>query len=124
MLQQRQKLILQLLQALGGDVANTDFQKLLFLFTREFQDTPVYDFVPYKYGGFSFTSYADKRRLSERGLLEDDDCNWRITASGQHQARPDRPMAVALHRFCRMYGALRGNALLASVYRRYPYYAT
>ena len=124
MLQQRQKLILQLLQALGGDVANTDFQKLLFLFTREFQYTPVYDFVPYKYGGFSFTSYADKRRLSERGLLEDDDCNWRITASGQHQARPDRPMAVALHRFCRMYGALRGNALLASVYRRYPYYAT
>ena len=79
MLQQRQKLILQLLQALGGDVANTDFQKLLFLFTREFQDTPVYDFVPYKYGGFSFTSYADKRRLSERGLLED---GWVTRATG------------------------------------------
>jgi hypothetical protein len=124
MLQERQQLLLHLLQALGSEVGHTDFQKLLFLFTREFQTEPSYDFVPYKFGGFSFTSYADKRRLIERGLLEADDGAWRLTSSGRAKAKPDHPTAVALHKFCRTYGQLRGDALLANIYRRYPYYAT
>jgi hypothetical protein len=79
MLLQRQQLLLNLLQALGGEVGHTDFQKLLFVFTHEFQPEPAYDFVPYKFGGFSFTSYADKNRLIDHGLLERDDSAWRLT---------------------------------------------
>src|SRR5690606_11617831 len=73
MLFDRQRLLLVLVDALGGDVANTDFQKLLFHYTQEWETEPTYEFVPYQFGGFSFTSYADKRRLIEHGLLAADE---------------------------------------------------
>jgi len=71
MLFERQHLLLTLLDALHGPLSNTDFQKLLFLYTRECEKTATYDFVPYKFGGFSFTAYADKRRLTKAGFLVD-----------------------------------------------------
>ncbi|MCU0808828.1 MAG: hypothetical protein MUC53_13180 [Candidatus Contendobacter sp.] len=73
MLFDRQKCLLALVDALGGEVGNLDFQKLLFLYCHEVEETPTYDFVPYKFGGFSFTSYTDKRRLAERGLLANEE---------------------------------------------------
>jgi hypothetical protein len=120
----RQRLLLSLLDALGEPVGSTDFQKLLFLFTREGEVTPSYDFVPYRFGCFSFTSYADKRRLIERGLLENDELSWRLTPSGRTEARKSKgsPLPIAL--FCKRTAGLRGNALIADIYRRFPYYAT
>ena len=67
MLFERQKLILALVDALGGDIGGLDFQKLLLLYCHEGAEAPPYEFVPYRFGGFSFTSYADKRRLIEKG---------------------------------------------------------
>ncbi len=124
MLFERQRLILTLLKALDGPIGHMDFQKLLFLYTKECEETPSYEFVPYRFGGFSFTSYADKRRLIEAGLLEEDEQHWRMTNAGRKVARqrPVEPASVA--QFCRRHTSLRGNALIAEVYRRYPYYAT
>ena len=65
-----------MLDALREPVSNMDFQKLLLLYTQECEMKPTYEFVPYKYGGFSFTSYADKRRLTKAGLLVQDDQQW------------------------------------------------
>ena len=42
-------------------VGNLDFQKLLFLYCQEPDSGSPYEFVPYKFGAFSFTSYADRR---------------------------------------------------------------
>jgi hypothetical protein len=72
MLQERQRFLLNLLQALGGEVGHTDFQKLLFLFTQEFQSKPAYDFVPYKFGG---------RQTSSRGP--------RVTGARRKHLAPD-----------------------------------
>ena len=83
MLFERQKRLLALVDALGGEVGNLDFQKLLFLYCRETEGTPTYEFVPYKYGGFSFTSYADKRRLIAQGLLADEELAWKLTPTGK-----------------------------------------
>lgn len=123
MLFERQRVLLTLLDALGGSVAPTDFQKLLFLYTQE-EESPSYEFVPYKFGCFSFSTYADKRRLIEKGLLADEADEWRLTEEGQAMARkrPVKPLVAA--RFSRAHAALRGNPLIAEVYRRYPYYAT
>ena len=65
MLLGRQKLLLALVDALGGNVCNLDFQKFLLLYCGEVEDAPTYEFVPHEFGGFSFTSYADKRRLMD-----------------------------------------------------------
>src|SRR5665213_2792712 len=83
MLFDRQRVLLELLDALNEPVGSTDFQKLLFLYTREGEPTPSYDFVPYRFGCFSFTSYADKRRLMEQGLIDEDEQSWKLTDKGR-----------------------------------------
>ena len=122
MLFARQRLLLSLLDALGGSVANTDFQKLLFLYAQEWEAEPSYEFVPYQFGGFSFTSYADKRRLIDQDLLVADDQHWTLTAAGLAAAQ--RARAPRLSRFAQAVAGQRGDALIAEVYRRHPWYAT
>lgn len=123
MLFDRQRLLLALLDALDGAAASTDFQKLLFLYTREWEEAPSYDFVPYQFGSFSFSSYADKRKLIERGLLEEDAARWVLTETGKLAARRERALLERTRRFAAAQPC-RGDALIAEVYRRYPYYAT
>lgn len=123
MLFDRQRVLLELLDALDEPVGSTDFQKLLFLYTREGEPAPSYDFVPYRYGCFSFTSYADKRRLTEQGLIEESE-TWALTGKGRRVARLGARSPLPMARFARQYKILRGNALVADVYQRYPYFAT
>ena len=122
MLYERQKLILALVDALGGEIGGQDFQKLLLLYCLEEAENPPYEFVPYKFGGFSFTSYADKRRLIEKGFLADESRAWRLTPAGKTVTVQESLHAMA-RRFSRRYEGLRGDALVAETYRRHPYYA-
>lgn len=123
MLFDRQRVLLELLDALNEPVGSTDFQKLLFLYTREGEPAPSYDFVPYRFGCFSFTSYADKRRLVEQELIEDGE-TWKLTEKGKRVARAGGKSPLPMARFAKQYKNLRGNALVADVYQRYPYFAT
>ena len=119
----RQQVRLDLLDALGAPVGHTDFEKLLLLFTQEFESEPSYEFVPYRFGGFSFTSYADKRKLIEKGMLVADDQNWCLTDAGRQAARARGARSLSVAAFCRRRSHLRGNALILEQYRRHPYYA-
>lgn len=127
-LYRRQCLLLGLLNAIGGDASNTDFQNHLFLFCKGLSshrttETPQgrYDFVPYHYGVFSFTSDADRRRLVDWGLLADDDRKWVLTEGGSNIARDSENSSM--RSFAYRYRGVRGDALVADTYRRYPYYA-
>ena len=124
MLYERQKHLLALLDALGGNVGGQDYQKLLFLYCHEPGVEAPYEFVPYRFGGFSFTSYADKRRLIERGLLADDERAWRLTPEGKALAKVGASLRLGMDRFAQTHATLRGDALVAEAYRRHPYYAT
>lgn len=120
----RSRLLLTLLDALGGEMGNRDFQKLLFLYTQEFEVQPSYDFVPFKYGGFSFTSYADRRKLILDEFLVADEDAWKLTAAGKEAATRKGEQRLLVDRFCRAHSTLRGRNLQAHAYKRYPYYAT
>jgi len=124
MLFKRQQLLLTLLDALDSPVGHTDFQKLLFLLVQESQAEPAYEFVPYRFGGFSFTSYADKRKLIQKGFLADDDHHWNLTEVGRKVARKQAVEPLRVVAFCRRHAGLRGNALIVEQYRRFPYYAS
>lgn len=117
----RQRHLLSLLHALGGRVGNLDFQKLLFLYCQEEAPAP-YEFVPYKFGAFSFTSYADRHKLVERRLLADEENVWVLTDLGRRSLGTRTSAAVAT--FAAAHGRLKGDALVADTYRRFPYYAT
>ncbi len=118
----RQRQLLQLLDALGGTASKTDFQKLLFLYCQQARDDAPYQFVPYKFGAFSFTSYADAAKLAERGLLTEDEHRWRITDAGR--ARLAGSDSREVNRFAREHRTARGDALVADTYRQFPWFAT
>lgn len=122
MLFERQRQLLTLLDALGGSVRFVDFQKLLFLYCEEPTSGRPYDFVPYKFGPFSFTSYADRRKLIERGLLTDTEGEWCLTDAGRKVVGGTQDFEVGA--FARRWRGTRGDALVAETYRRFPYYAT
>jgi uncharacterized protein (DUF488 family) len=124
MLFSRQKLLLTLLDAVGTPVSHTDFQKLLLFYTHEYEAEPSFDFVPYRFGAFSFTSYADKRKLIAVGALEEDDQSWSLTKKGQNMARQHSVDSLAILAFSEKYATLRGNRLIVEQYTRYPWYAT
>jgi hypothetical protein len=115
----RQKTLIGLLSAFGGHLPSTDLQKYLFLFTQEFQQEPSFEFVPYRFGSFSFQSYADKRRLVEIGALADTD-DWQLQEGFSTEGLFS---GAAFNRCYAKYSHLNGTKLLQDVYRRYPYYA-
>ena len=118
----RQRQLLTLLDAFGGTAKNLDFQKILFLYCQETTSNQPYDFIPYKFGAFSFTSYADRRKLIERGYLANDEQQWQLTEAGRKVIGGTSDLLLTA--FARRVGTTRGDALVADTYRRYPYYAT
>ena len=120
----RQRYLVELLEAIGGPVGNLDFQKLLFLHCQKEGASAPYEFVPYMYGAFSFTSYADRRKLVERGLLEDEAQYWALTPEGRSGVTSAQFVPDQFGSFVLEYQGLRGDALVAETYRRFPYYAT
>ena len=87
----RQLQLLGLVEALDSRVENGDFQKLLLIYCKQHCETPPYEFVPYKFGAFSFTSYSDRRKLVERGLLIDCEHHWVITPTGRRVVKKRLP---------------------------------
>lgn len=120
---ERQKRLLALVDAAGDNLGKLDFQKLLFLYCGEVEEKPSYEFVPYQFGAFSFTSYDDRRRLVEKGLLENEERLWKLTAAGRRAAQIDPMIRMRMDRFARRYAELRGDKLVAETYKRDPYYA-
>ena len=120
----RQKTLLGLVSTFGNNVSRTDFQKYLFLFTQEFEKKPSFEFVPYKFGAFSFQSTADRQRLIDVGALVDsdhqEDYYWQLREGFSTKGLFDED---AFSRCYAKYSRLTGDDLLREVYHRYPYYA-
>jgi uncharacterized protein (DUF488 family) len=68
----RRKILLALLEAFDNRLSKIELQKYLFLASRS-QKEPSYEFVPYKYGSYSFTAWSDLGALSSKGYIKIDD---------------------------------------------------
>ncbi len=116
--------MLALLEAIGGQVSNTDFQKLLFLFSKETAEPPLYEFIPDKHGAFSFTSYADRLKLIEKGLLIRSSDHWELAPDGEAAIYLETSYRRDAASFVSRLGWMRGRELIAYTYKHFPYYAT
>ncbi len=61
-----------LLEVFDGELEKIRLQKLLFLFTQR-QQKAGYDFVPYRFGCFSYSANADMSAMVTRGFLKEDE---------------------------------------------------
>ncbi|MCD4665444.1 MAG: DUF488 domain-containing protein [Bacteroidales bacterium] len=118
----RKKILLALTEILGGEINATDFQKLLFLFSEN-QEERKYDFLPYKFGCFSFQAIADKNNLIKEGYLEN--CkNWTLKIRDESfintLSETDRKQLSILKVKFSQYST---HDLIRYVYLNYPYFA-
>lgn len=116
-----------LLEAFGGKLTAKSLQKYLFLFTRN-QENKAYDFVPYRYGCFSFQANQDIVTMEKYGYLEITE-----TEKGRFISLKDpKNYATLLDLFDRQllidikadFEDLSQQELIRYTYVNYPYYAT
>lgn len=128
----RQKTILALLAEAGQPVTPTVLVKCAFLLRQETEyvaDPAFYDFVPYKFGPFSFALYRELESLQRDGYVSDEDGRLCITpgmrrSSLEKVAELSQTERSSVTDVSRKYGKMRQRTLLQDVYRRYPHYAS
>lgn len=122
MLLYRRNILLAIVEVFGGELNATDFQKLLFLFSENQQERK-FDFVPYKFGCFSFQSMADKNKLIKEGYLEDTN-NWKLASKSSYfQSKLTTQDRLLLTKIKIKFADFSTNELVKYVYTNYPYYA-
>ena len=126
----RHRTILALLTRMPMPLTRTIFVKLVFLLRHETTLKNVasfYDFVPYKYGPFSFTLYRDLELLRQDGYITTGDnialCENTLNQTLRETEKLAASMASAVIDIVDRYGTLSQNALVRDIYRRYPWFA-
>jgi hypothetical protein len=118
----RRKIILALLQAFEGNLPKISLQKLLFLFATR-QDKKDYDFVPYKFGCYSFSANADLTAMVKHGQLsENKDSFTKIDTTDYVKILNEKDKNILID-IKKSYGKLDTNSLIKLTYLNYQYYA-
>lgn len=128
----RQKIVLALLSQSNKLLSPTVFVKLMFLLRQETglrDEQTFYDFVPYKYGPFSFVLYRELTNLRRDGYVIPDEEGVALyeQAMGLAEEKIDElPLVIleAVDNVIRRYGRKSQKGLVKDVYARYPWYAT
>lgn len=107
---------------LGGELEKLRIQKLLFLYSQK-KKNPEYEFIPYKFGCYSFSAKADlNTMLKNGGLLENE--NYFIKNNPDDFVKTlkaeDKKL---LSEVVQLYGNMNSNSLIKHTYINFPYYA-
>ena len=119
----RRKIILALLQLFDGQLDKIRLQKLLFLFTQK-QQKKEYDFVPYRFGCYSFSLNADLSIMVKKEILNETEKEISLInpinlISGLKPDDKKFLLEVKTN-----YGGMSANALMKHTYINYPFFAT
>jgi len=118
----RRKISMALLQIFAGELDKRTLQKLLFLLTRS-QQKPSYDFVPHRYGCFSFQANADLCTLMKYNLVSETEKTWKYIGIENYIDTLKRDDRAIIEYIKQKYGTLSSNELDRLTYQKYPYYA-
>lgn len=126
----RQKIILAILVEAEHSLTRTVLVKLAFLLRHECltADQSFYDFVPYRFGPFSFALYRELTALHRDGYVAEQD--GRVALVARNQALTEakvnelpRSSRLGVSRIVSKYAGMDQAELLRGVYERYPWYA-
>lgn len=119
----RRKYILALIQEFGGSLDNLNFQKLLFLATRR-QEKKSFDFVPYRYGCFSFQANQDLNTMIKLGNVVKDKRTWTCIDKTDYKNQLKREDVASIGWLYNTYSEFKTKDLVLETYRNYPFFAT
>ncbi len=105
----RQRFLLAIIRQLDDSVTFTDLQKLVFLYIMR-EGADYYEFLPYKYGAYSFQLSEDIDILRRDGFVVIE--GTRLRAAGVYPKVNLFDIVTE-----------RGDNLIRKAYRMYPYYS-
>jgi Protein of unknown function, DUF488 len=128
----RQRTTLALLQEAGQTLSATQLFKLVFLLAEETslgRDQTFYEFLPHKFGPYSFALSRELEALVSQGYIEERHSSstiaFIITPLGTREQRSvESETTTAVRYIYRKYGKLGIQPLLRDVYTRYPWFST
>lgn len=128
---QRQKIILSIINHYDNDVSKIFFVKLAFLVGQESlikNDSSYYDFVPYKYGPFSFSLYREINALEKNGYVNCTEKSIRTNSTLYREIKDkiselDWKLIDSVDRVLEKYGKMTQGNLIQYVYQKFPWYA-
>jgi uncharacterized protein (DUF488 family) len=122
----RRKILFSLLEAFGGRLSRTQMQKLAFIFTR-WQEKKAFDFVPYRFGCYSFQLNKDLQALTTRRHLEEQKANgftyWSKIDTTSYTIQLQKKDQELLTRLAKEFQSANQEDLIEYTYIHYPYYA-
>jgi uncharacterized protein (DUF488 family) len=119
----RRKIILALLQLFDGQLDKIRLQKLLFLFANK-QAKAEYDFIPYKFGCYSYSANADMTAMVTRGFLNEDEKSFEKKDKTDYLKQLKPADLKLLQEVKAYYGKMSATALMKHTYINFPFYAT
>ncbi|MDR0972164.1 MAG: DUF488 domain-containing protein [Bacteroidales bacterium] len=127
MLYYRRKILLALLYSFGGELTAKSLQKYLFLISQK-QKEQSYDFIPYKYGCFSFQANQDVYTLQKYGYIniiqkEDGRFIHLIKQQEDYYSYIKSSDKDILNEIKNKFGSLSQMDLIRYTYIEYPFYA-
>jgi uncharacterized protein (DUF488 family) len=118
----RRKVILALLELFDGELEKVRLQKLLFLFTQK-QIKPEFDFIPYKYGCYSYSANADLTAMASKGLLTETESHFKRNEKTDYLKSLKDTDRKQLQDVCRLYGKMGADTIMKHTYINFPYWA-
>lgn len=123
----RQKALLMMLQTVGGTASRLQIMKWAFLLSWE---TPsqggktFYQFIPYRYGPYSFTLKQEAGSLIRNGFLDQGlDDRWHLTSLGKRlEIALPKDVTQDICHICELYGKLSGQELINLIYDKYDWF--
>ena len=119
----RRKVILSLLQLFDGQLEKIRLQKLLFLFTKQ-QEKAEYDFVPYKFGCYSYSANADLTTMASKGILLEDTKTFTKIDPTNYLPTLKETDRKLIQQIKLLYGKMDTKTLTKHTYVNFPYWAT
>ncbi len=118
----RRKIILALFQLFAGKIDKVSLQKLLFLFTQR-QKKAEYDFIPYRYGCYSYSANADLTAMVKKRILSETTSHFTSNETIDYfkslkEADKKLMLEIKTH-----YGQMDAKALMKHTYLNFPYWA-
>lgn len=118
----RRKIVLALLQLFDGQLDKIRLQKLLFLFANK-QAKAEYDFIPYKFGCYSYSANADMTAMVKKGLLNEDEKIFEKKDKTDYLIQLKPADLKLLQDVKANYGKMSASALMKHTYINFPFYA-
>lgn len=118
----RRKILLALLQIFENELDKIRLQKLLFLYTQH-KKNAEYEFIPYKYGCFSFSANADLNALAKKGILIDNTSSFKKLDDIDYLKTLKDFDKKIIEEIKMLYGNMNANSLMLHTYINFPFWA-